>query len=140
MAKINKEPEKMEEQAVAPGATAEAMLEMIINKEDEIARRIQHAEADVQRFVEEAKLDAAALRRRADSAEMGDELREKELEKANREARRLVSQAEEKAERVRTLSKERIEQAVKIVIDGVLPPPQGPAFRAGPEGGVSQDD
>jgi len=44
---------------------AEAMLEMILNKEDEISRRMKEAEAEAEHVVEEAKLDAAAMKREA---------------------------------------------------------------------------
>ncbi|MBU4241297.1 MAG: hypothetical protein KKH73_04340 [Actinobacteria bacterium] len=120
--KKNKEAAEVGEAPVAEGASAEAMLEMIINKEEEIARRMKRAEADAQRVIEEAKLDAAARKREATSAEIGQEMREKELEKANREARRIASEAEEEAGRIRVHGKEHIDEAVKVVIDGVLPP------------------
>jgi cell division septum initiation protein DivIVA len=103
---------------------AEAMLEMILNKEDEISRRMKEAEAEAEHVVEEAKLDAAAMKREATSADIGREMRERELEKASREAKRAASETEEAARRIRAYGEEHIERAVKVVIDGVLPPIQ----------------
>ena len=52
-------------------SSAEAMLEMILMKEDEIKQRIQRAENEGQRLVEEAKLDAAHKKRDAIAEDVG---------------------------------------------------------------------
>lgn len=119
--KKKKKSHKAEEAPIEGGTSAEAMLEMILGKEDEIARRKERAEADAERAVEEAKLDAAAMKREAVSAEIGRDIREKELEKANREAEKTASEAEKEARRIRAYGEEHIDEAVKVVIDGVLP-------------------
>lgn len=120
--KKKKESHNAGEAPIRGGPDAEAMLEIILGKEGEIARRKERAEADAERAVEEAKLDAAARKREAVSAEIGQEKREKELEKADREAGRTASKAGEEARRIRAYGEEHIDEAVKVVINGVLPP------------------
>jgi hypothetical protein len=95
-------------------SSAEAMLEMILMKEDEIKQRVQRAENEAQRVVEEAKLDAAHKKREATNEDVGSDLREKELAKAREEA----AQAAE----IRTKGMEKVEDAIRVVIEGVLPP------------------
>src|SRR5450759_4974641 len=73
-------------------SSAEAMLEMILMKEDEIKLRIQRAENESQRLVEEAKLDAAHKKREAVAGDIGLDLREKELEKAKVEAEKVAQE------------------------------------------------
>ncbi len=102
--------------------TPEAMLEMIIAKEDEIKKRFGRAEDEAQRLIEEAKLDASVLKREATSAEVGTEIREKELEKAREEAGRIAAGIEAQAEEIRKKGMERVDEAVRIVIEGVMPP------------------
>lgn len=99
----------------------EAMLEMIIAKEDEINKRLRRAEDDAQRLMEEAKLDAAALKREATSAEVGADIRDEELAKARAEAEKISADIEARAAEMKNGGMERIEEAVKIVIEGVMP-------------------
>jgi vacuolar-type H+-ATPase subunit H len=115
------EPEKTREEVPAELVSAEGMLEMILAKEDEIKSRIRRAESETQRKVEEAKLDAAVIKREAVTAEVGGDLREKEIAKAREEAERVSAEIAEQAGQVRKQGQERIEDAVKIVIDAVLP-------------------
>lgn len=103
-------------------SSAEAMLEMIVNKEDEIRRRVQQAENDGQRLVEEAKMDAASKKREAATIEVGDELREKELGKAHEEAEKVTAEIKAQADEIKRKGMERVEDAIRIVIEGVLPP------------------
>lgn len=101
--------------------TAEAMLELILSKEDEIRRRISKAELESGRMVEEAKLDAAAIKREAVTADIGRDLREKELAKAREEVRKIASDINLEAEKVKAEGMARIEEAVKLVLERVLP-------------------
>src|SRR5450830_1549172 len=106
------EPGKAEDEAPAELVSAESMLEMILTKEDE---------NEAQQKVEEAKLDAAVIKRDAVTAEAGSDLREKEIAKAREEAERVTAEITERAEQVRKKGMEHIEDDVKIVIDAVLP-------------------
>jgi len=115
------EPGKAEDEAPAELVSAESMLEMILTKEDEINSRVRKAENEAQQKVEEAKLDAAVIKRDAVTAEAGSDLREKEIAKAREEAERVTAEITERAEQVRKKGMEHIEDAVKIVIDAVLP-------------------
>jgi hypothetical protein len=103
-------------------SSAEEMLELIVIKEDEIRTRIQRAEDDAQRKVEEAKLDAANKKREAAAVEVGQDLREKELANAEAEAKKVSESIAAEAEEIRKKGMERVEDAIRIVIDGVLPP------------------
>lgn len=100
---------------------AEAMLEMILMKEDEIKVRVQRAENESQRLVEEAKLDAAHKKREAVAEDIGLDLREKELEKAKVEAEKVAQEVRAQVEEIRKKGKERFDDATKVVIEGVLP-------------------
>lgn len=100
---------------------AEAMLEMILMKEDEIKVRIQRAENESQRLVEEAKLDAAHKKREAVAEDIGLDLREKELERAKVEAEKVAQEVGAQVEEIRKKGKERFDDATKVVIEGVLP-------------------
>ena len=102
--------------------SAEEMLEMIVQKEDEIRKRIQKAEDESQRLVEEAKLDAANKKRDAASAEVGTDLREEEMKKAQAEAEKVGDEIAAEADVIRKKGMDRVEDAIKIVIEGVLPP------------------
>ena len=115
------EPERKEEKAPAELVSAETMLEMILVKEDEIKSRLRKAEMEGQRKVEEAKLDAGVIKREAVTAEVGGDLREKEIAKAREEAARVAGEISERAEQVGKKGMEHTEDAVKIVIDAVLP-------------------
>ncbi|MCJ7652908.1 MAG: hypothetical protein MUO75_04285 [Actinobacteria bacterium] len=115
------EPEDRGEKAPAELVSAEGMLEMILAKEDEIKSRVRKAEDGAQRVVEEAKLDTAVVKRKAATAEVGGDLREKEVAKAREEADRVAGEIAERAEQVKKQGAERIEDAVNIVIDAVLP-------------------
>jgi vacuolar-type H+-ATPase subunit H len=103
-------------------SSAEEMLEMIVAKEDEIRQGITRAENEAQRVVEEAKMDAAAKKREAASAEIGEDLRDRELAKAHEEARKVASDIEKQADEIRRKGMERVEDAIRVVIEGVLPP------------------
>jgi vacuolar-type H+-ATPase subunit H len=102
-------------------SSAEAMLEMILMKEDEIKVRIQRAENEAQRLVEEAKLDAAHKKREAVAEDIGLDLREKELERAKVEAEKVAQEVGAQVEEIRKKGKERFDDATKVVIEGVLP-------------------
>ena len=119
--------ERVKDAEVAEGAgtestSAEAMLEMILMKEDEIKQRIQRAENEAQRLVEEAKLDAAHKKREAISEDIGLELREKELARAHAEAEKVTQGMSAQAESIKKKGKEHVDDAIKIVIEGVMPP------------------
>ena len=103
-------------------SSAEEMLEMIVRKEDEIRSRINQAENEAQRVVEEAKLDAANKKRDAAAAEVGQDLRDKEIEKAEVEAGKVAAEIAAQADEIRNKGMDRVEDAIKIVIEGVLPP------------------
>ena len=115
------EPEKVEEETKVELVSAEAMLEMILIKEDEIKSRVRQAENEAHRKVEEAKLDAAVIKREAVTGEVGGDLREKEVAGARAEAERVARDISEQAEQVRKKGMEHIEDAVKVVINAVLP-------------------
>jgi vacuolar-type H+-ATPase subunit H len=102
-------------------SSAEAMLEMILMKEDEIKMRVQRAENEAQRLVEEAKLDAAHKKREAVSEDVGKDLREKELEKAGAEAEKVAREVQAQVEEIKKKGKDHFEDAAKVVITGVLP-------------------
>ena len=111
------------ERPEAPEATpAEAMLEMILMKEDETRQRLQRAENEAQRLVEEAKLDAAHKKRESIAEDLGQDIREKELARANAEAERVTREIGAQAEEIRKKGMEHVEDAIRIVIEGVLPP------------------
>jgi hypothetical protein len=105
-------------------SSAEAMLETIVAKEDEIRQRVLRAENEGQRAVEEAKLDAANKKREAAAVEVGEELREAELAKARSEVEKITAEIAQQAEDIRAKGMERVEDAIRIVIEGVLPPRQ----------------
>jgi hypothetical protein len=103
-------------------SSAEAMLELILMKEDEIKQRVQRAENEAQRVVEEAKLDAAHNKRESMSEDVGSDLREKEIAKARQEAEKVTREIEAEAAQIRKTGMEKVEDAIRIVIEGVLPP------------------
>ena len=111
-----------EQKVTTETPSAEAMLEMIIMKEDEIRNRMRKAETESQRVVEEAKLEAAALKRDAVTADVGHDLRGKEMEKAQAEAEKASREIAARTEQIRARGKEKLEDAVGVVIKGVLPP------------------
>jgi len=116
------EAEKTEEVSPVELAPADTMLDMILAKEDEIKTRVTKADNGAQRMVEDAKLDASALKREAVTAEVGQDLREKELEKARKDAEKVRSEISAQAVQVKARGMERIEEAAKIVTQAVLPP------------------
>ena len=95
-------------------SSAEEMLEMIVRKEDEIRSRINQAENEAQRVVEEAKLDAANKKRDAAAAEVGQDLRDKEIEKAEVEAGKVAAEIAAQADEIRKKGMDRVEDAIKI--------------------------
>jgi vacuolar-type H+-ATPase subunit H len=102
-------------------SSAEAMLEMILMKEDEIKVRIQRAENEAQRLVEEAKLDAAHKKRKAVAEDIGQDLREKELSKARLEAEEINRDVQAQVDEIKKKGTDHFEDAAKVVISGVLP-------------------
>ena len=110
------------EQTETGSSTAEDMLEMILMKEDEVKQRIQRAETEAQRLVEEAKLDAAHVKRESTSEDLGQEIREKEIAKAEAEAEEVRKRIAAEAAEIRKKGMEHVEDAIRIVLDGVLPP------------------
>jgi vacuolar-type H+-ATPase subunit H len=102
-------------------SSAEAMLEMILMKEDEIKVRIQRAENEAQRLVEEAKLDAAHKKRKAVAEDIGQDLREKELSKARLEAEEINRDVQAQVDEIKKKGTDHFEDAAKVVIGGVLP-------------------
>ena len=120
---VEEEPVKeAEESAATESTSAEAMLEMILMKEDEIKQRVQRAENEAQRLVEEAKLDAAHKKREAVREDVGLDLREKELARANAEAEKVRQEMSAQAESIRKKGMEHVDDAIRVVIEGVLPP------------------
>lgn len=103
------------------GDTAEAMLDMIIRKEDETRIHIQEAESESARLIEEAKMDAAAKKQKAVSAEVGSELREKKLAEAQEKAGEIIEKSQAEAAEIKERGEEQIEKAVNIVMDRILP-------------------
>jgi vacuolar-type H+-ATPase subunit H len=83
--------------------------------------RIQRAENEAQRLVEEAKLDAAHKKREAVAEDIGQDLREKELAKARQEAEEINRDVQAQVEQIKKEGKNHFEDAAKVVIDGVLP-------------------
>lgn len=102
--------------------SAETMLELIVNKEDDIKRRLKQSQVDSERMVEEAKFDAASIKRTASSEPLGGELRTKALEQAKVDAAQIEKDIAAKADQLRATGLERVDDAVKVVIDAVLPP------------------
>lgn len=120
---VDEEPAKEAEgTGTVESSSAEAMLEMILMKEDETKLRLQRAENDAQRLVEEAKLDAAHKKREAVAEDLGQDIREKELARANAEAAKVSQEISARAEEIRKTGMEHVEDAIRIVIEGVLPP------------------
>lgn len=116
------EPVKEAEAAQQPDASSpEAMLEMILMKEDEIKQRISRAETEAQRIVEDAKLDAAHKKREQAAEDIGSDIRDKELARAREEAERVTGEMTARAEEIRKSGMEHVDEAIRIVIDGVLP-------------------
>lgn len=107
--------------AAVADSSPEAMLEMILMKEDEIKQRVRRAETEAQRMVEEAKLDAAHKKRESVSEDIGTDIREKELDRAREEAEKISREFTAQAEEIRRKGMEHVDQAIRIVIDGVLP-------------------
>jgi len=110
------------EEPKAELSSAEEMLETIVLKEDEIRSRVAKAENEAQRVIEEAKMDAATKKRDAASAEVGQDLRDSEVAKAHQEAEKVTAQIADQADEIRKKGMDRVEDAIKIVIEGVLPP------------------
>lgn len=102
-------------------SSPEAMLEMILMKEDEIKQRMRRAETEAQRLVEEAKLDAAHKKRESISDDVGSDIRDKELARAREEADKVSTEIAAQAEHIRKKGMENVDKAIKIVIDQVLP-------------------
>ncbi len=100
----------------------EALLELILGKEDDIKQKMRNAESESDRMVEEAKLEASMIKRDAAAAEVGTDLKEKELAKAREEADRLVEQIGQQAEEIRARGNARMGEAVTILLKSVLPP------------------
>lgn len=115
------EAEKTEEGTQVETASAEAMLEMILSKEDEVKTRIAKAESEALRLVEEAKLDAAAMKREAAIAKVGQDLRDKELENARKEAEKVSAEIGGQAQGIRAKGIEQVREAADIVTEAVLP-------------------
>jgi vacuolar-type H+-ATPase subunit H len=116
------EPVKEAEGTKTELSSAEAMLEMILMKEDEIKQRTQRAENEAGRLVEEAKLDAAHKKREAIAEDVGQDLRDKGLTRAREEAEKVATEIAAQAEEIREKGMENVEDAIRIVIEGVLPP------------------
>ncbi|MBU1669571.1 MAG: hypothetical protein KKF41_02190 [Actinobacteria bacterium] len=114
--------EKEEEVKAAELSVGEQMLEAILLKEEETKRKIARAETEAQRVIEEAKLDAAARKRQATGGDVGAELRDRELEKARVEAERISAEIAAQADEIRKKGLERVDEAIKTVIEVVLPP------------------
>ena len=110
------------EQVEAASSSAEDMLEVILIKEDEVKQRVQRAENEAQRLVEEAKLDAAHVKRESGNEDIGAEIREKELARAAAEAEKVKRDVEAEAAELRKRGMERVDEAIRIVLEGVLPP------------------
>jgi vacuolar-type H+-ATPase subunit H len=110
------------EKTEVTSSSAEDMLEMILMKEDEVKQRVQRAENEAQRMVEEAKLDAAHVKRESVNEDIGAEIREKELAKAAVEAEKVKRDCEAEAAEMRKKGMERVDEAIRIVLEGVLPP------------------
>lgn len=55
----------------------EALLELILTKEDEIKQRVRDAQTESDRIVEEAKLEASMIKRDAAASEVGTDIKEK---------------------------------------------------------------
>jgi len=102
-------------------SSAEAMLEMILMKEDEIIQRVYRIESEAQRQVEEAKLDAAHKKREVVAEDIGEDLREKELAKAHAEVERIAQEVQAQVEEIKKKGKEHFDEAAKAVIEGVIP-------------------
>jgi len=111
----------MNAEGVHESDVMEDTINQIVSKEDEIKARIRQAENEAQRLVEEAKLDAAVVKRRAVTTEVGGDLREKELRNAHEEAEKVSVEIKARAVEVKARGMQQIDKAVKIVIDGVLP-------------------
>ncbi len=103
-------------------SSAEVMLEMILMKEDETKQRLQRAENEAQRMVEEAKLDAAHQKREAIAEDIGLDIRDRELARAKEEADKVTREIGAQADEIRKKGMEHVEDAISIVIEGVLPP------------------
>lgn len=114
--------EKEEEVKPEELSVGERMLEAILLKEDDVRKQMARAETEAQRMVEGAKLDAAARKREATGGDVGTELRDRELEKARVEAERVSAEIAGQADEIRGKGLERVDEAIKIVIEGMLPP------------------
>lgn len=110
------------ETAPAESTSPEALLELILSKEDDIQRRVKSAETESGGMVEKAKLEASMIKRDAAAAEVGTDLKESELAKAREEARRLVEEIGRQADEIRRKGNARLDEVVDVVLKSVLPP------------------
>lgn len=112
--------ENLEEQQLPATSTTET-IERILAKEAEISARIEQAEKEFQRKIESARLDAAVIRRKGTTEDVGREVRETELQDASKKAEEAVSRIAAEAEQVKKDGMAQIDRAIDIVINGVLP-------------------
>lgn len=101
--------------------SAKAMLEEILMKEEEIKERVQLAKNEAQLRVDEAKLDAAQKKREAESDDVGAGIREEMVAKARKEAEAITAGIADKVEEIQAMGENRLEAAIEVVIEGILP-------------------
>jgi len=115
------ENENRNQESSMDNVDAEALLDLIVAKEEEIRARIKKAEHEAERLIEEAKLDASVLRREAREAEIGEDMRESELERARIEAEKVTREIEVEAEEIKVKGMKNIDEAVSLIMKYVLP-------------------
>jgi vacuolar-type H+-ATPase subunit H len=97
-------------------------IESILNKEDAIKDRIERAEKEAGRLIDDAKMDAAVIKRKAMAKEVGMDVREQELARASEEAEEAASVILAQADKIKSDAMGHIEKAVDIIVSKVLPP------------------
>lgn len=96
-------------------------IEQILCKEEEIRERMERAEKDAQRMIEEAKFKANDIKKQALRKDIGKEIREREIASATEQGEEAAAKIVTRVESIKSDAMTHIDNAADIILGKVLP-------------------
>jgi len=106
-----------------PGDETKSPLDLIRQKERELAQRLREAGEKAEQELARARQQAAEIRKRAESGGLreAEQVFQQELKQVVAQAAKIEAAGNEKAERVRQLGCKLRERAARIILERVIP-------------------
>lgn len=102
--------------------TCSEIFALIQAKEAEIRKKTSQERARAERIIEDAKGEAAAIKRKATLEDIGRDVYDRIISSAREEAEKIEKSTAEEVEKVKRQGEENLSRAVDFIVESVLTP------------------